>query len=324
MSNSNQSVKGANRTTPTRPLFKPLDVPKLMSASKLVELELPRGKHHWGPRIRSGQLGMLHAPRGSGKTFGCLALAIANATGCTWLGLRAKKPRRVVYCDGEMDIKTIASRIKKISASLGVDVPERLQVFSPEMFSDLLPSINTTEGQRVIDNMIGEDFDVLFIDNYSAFNDSGSETAEAWAPVMRWLLRHKRAGRTVIVVHHTGKVGNKQRGTSKHEDAMDWVISLTPVPIREPGSRDLRFTLEWKKIRHLAAVDVPPITVTMHSSEAGDLSWSHVAGKPTDQIDRQIRKLHQEGKNNAEIARSVGLNRSTVSRRMKEIAARAA
>lgn len=221
------STKSTNATgkvslLPPKQYFQPSDAPKLMSASSLMTVELPPGKQHWGRLIRSGQTGMLYAPRGSGKTFKCLALAIAMATGCNWLGQRAKKPRHVIYLDGEMDLPTLRTRIATISASLDVDAPETLKIFSPEMFTDLLPSINTTAGQEVIDKMIGESFDVLFIDNYSAFNDSGSENAEAWAPVMRWLLRHKRAGRTVIMVHHTGKNGNKQRGTSKHEDAMDW------------------------------------------------------------------------------------------------------
>jgi RecA-family ATPase len=302
-------------TQQTHSYFEPFDAPKLISASKLMTLELRPRKQHWGRRIRSGQSGMIFAPRGSGKTFKCLALAIAMATGCKWLGLQAKAPRRVIYLDGEMDLPTIKKRIAVICASLGVKVPKNLNVFSPEMFTDLLPSINTAEGQKVIDHMIGEDFDVLFIDNYSAFNDSGSENAEAWAPVMRWLLRHKRAGRTVIVVHHTGKVGKKQRGTSKHEDAMDWVIALSPIANSEPDSRDLKFTLEWQKIRHLAMADVPPITVTMHSAEDGSLRWSHECGKPEDPTDVMIAKLKKAGKSNAEIGKELGVDASTVSRR---------
>jgi DNA-binding transcriptional ArsR family regulator len=306
-------------TQQTLNYFEPFDTPRLISASKLMTLELRPGKQHWGRRIRSGQSGMIFAPRGSGKTFKCLALAIAMATGCKWLGLQAKAPRRVIYLDGEMDLPTVKKRIAEISVSLGTDVPKNLKVFSPEMFTDLLPSINTADGQKVIDNMIGEDFDVLFIDNYSAFNDSGSENAEAWAPVMRWLLRHKRAGRTIIMVHHTGKVGKKQRGTSKHEDAMDWVISLSPIPNGNHGSRDLKFTLEWQKIRHLAMADVPSITVTMHVAENGELSWSHENGKPEDPTDARILKLSKEGKNNTEIAEIVAKSRSAVSRKLKEL-----
>lgn len=300
--------------------FEPFDAPRIMSASKLMTLNLRPSKPHWGKRIRSGQAGMIFAPRGSGKTFKCLASAIAMATGCEWLGMKSGAPRNVIYLDGEMDLPTVKLRISAICKSLDCKVPKNLKVFSPEMFTSLPPSINTLHGQSVIDAMIGVEFDVLFIDNYSAFNDSGSENAEAWAPVMRWLLRHKRAGRTVIVVHHTGKVGNKQRGTSKHEDAMDWVISLSPVPNEDVSSRDLRFTLEWKKIRHLAMVDAPPITVTMHCSQKGDLSWDYEVGKLTNQKDQEIAKLRKEGKSHAEIGRIMGIDRSTASRRLKAAA----
>lgn len=314
-----QASAAGKHLTPKQ-YFQALDTPQLMSALRLMQVELKPGTQHWGRRIRSGQIGMLFAPRGSGKTFKCLALAIAMASGCRWLGLRPKEPRRVIYCDGEMDLPTLKLRISSISASLGVNVPKNLKIFSPEMFTDLLPSINTLDGQKTINDMIGETFDVLFIDNYSAFNDSGSENAEAWAPVMRWLLKHKRAGRTVIMVHHTGKAGQKQRGSSKHEDAMDWVISLSPIPNNEIDSRALKFTLEWQKIRHLAMVDVPPISVTMRSARDGKLSWSHEPGKPLNPTDEQIAKLNKDGLNNTEIGKEVGLSRSAVSRRLGAMA----
>ncbi len=78
--------------------------------------------------------------------------------------------------------------------------------------------------------MIGTDWDVIFIDNYSAWSGDGRETAEAWAPMMRWMLGHKRAGRTVIVIHHTGKTG-KQRGSRQGAMRMflDWSVASKPV-----------------------------------------------------------------------------------------------
>lgn len=36
---------------------------------------------------------------------------------------------------------------------------------------------------------------------------------------------HRRAGRSIVLVHHAGK-GGAQRGTSKREDVLDTVIAL--------------------------------------------------------------------------------------------------
>lgn len=154
--------------------------------------------------------------------------------------------------------------------------PANLKLFTPEAFTDLLPSINTAEGQRAIDEMIGTDWDVIFIDNYSAWSGDGRETAEAWAPMMRWMLSHKRAGRTVIVIHHTGKTG-KQRGSSSHEDALDWSVALKPVE-DVAGDGALRFNLVWEKSRHLANTEVQPIAATLRQGESGDVSWHHKEG----------------------------------------------
>jgi len=40
--------------------------------------------------------------------------------------------------------------------------------------------------------------------------------AESWLPVQHWLLRLRRSGKAVIIVHHAGK-GRAQRGTSRRE-----------------------------------------------------------------------------------------------------------
>ena len=49
--------------------------------------------------------------------------------------------------------------------------------------------------------------------------------AEGWLPVQDWALGHRRAGRSVLFIHHAGK-GGLQRGTSRREDVLDTVIGL--------------------------------------------------------------------------------------------------
>ena len=52
--------------------------------------------------------------------------------------------------------------------------------------------------------------------------------ADSWVPVQAWALAQRRAGRSVLFVHHAGKSG-LQRGTSRKEDVLDTVIALRPV-----------------------------------------------------------------------------------------------
>lgn len=295
--------------------FQPCERMTLIPANELVALSIPPRKKHWGPYIQSNQTGMIYGERGGGKTWQAMGIAIAIATRTEFLGNKPGKARRVNYLDGEMDLVTFQKRMRQICESLGVQPQANLKVFTPESFTDLLPSINTSEGQKLIDKMLGNDWDVLFVDNYSAWSSDGRETAEAWAPFMRWMLGHKRAGRTVIVIHHSGKAG-KQRGSSKHEDALDWSINLLPD---KQSTKDgaLRFSLVWEKARHLASDQIAPIAVTMRQDEQGVLMWEHQQGTHKDPKIAKAIKLHQQGKGNSEIATELGVDRTTIGRWLK-------
>jgi hypothetical protein len=296
--------------------FQPCERMTLIPANELVTLSIPPRKKHWGSYIQSNQTGMIYGERGGGKTWQAMGIAVSIATRSEFLGNKPGKARRVIYLDGEMDLVTFQQRMRQICESQGVEPPPDLKVFTPESFTDLLPSINTAEGQKLIDKMIGTDWDVLLVDNYSAWSSDGRETAEAWAPFMRWMLGHKRAGRTVIVIHHSGKAG-KQRGSSKHEDALDWSINLLPDK-KGPQDGALRFTLVWEKARHLASNEIAPIAVTMRQGKDGVLTWEHQQGTHKDPKIARALKLRQQGKTNIQIAEELDVDRTTVGRWLKD------
>lgn len=297
--------------------FQPCEQMTLIPASELVTLAIPPRKKHWGAYIQSSQTGMMYGERGGGKTWGAMGIGISIAAGAEFLGNKPKNPRRVCYLDGEMDLVTFQKRMTLLCESLAVEPPKNLMVFTPESFTDLLPSINTPEGQKLIDRMIGTGWDVLIVDNYSAWSSDGRETAEAWAPFMRWMLGHKRAGRSIIVIHHSGKAG-KQRGSSKHEDALDWSIKLLPdKQAAQDGA--LRFSLVWEKARHLASDQIEPIAVTMRKGDDGVLTWEYQKGSHKDPRAVRAVTLRQQGKTNSQIAAEFDVNPTTVSRWLKAV-----
>lgn len=283
---------------------------QMLPANELLTYALPPRKKHWSALITDHQIGMIAGPRGKGKTWFGLGIAVAMSTGAPFLGRAPKNPRRVRYLDGEMDLATVQKRVQLVHSSLGVKPSSNLKIFTPESYSDLLPAITSVEGQKKVDQMLGVEWDVLIIDNYSVWSGDGRETSESWQPLMRWMLGHKHAGRAVIVVHHTGKNG-VQRGSSRHEDALDWSIVLKPVDVATKGA--LCFSLEWAKCRHLAASESQPITVTM-AKNGDSIAWSYVDGAIDSADKLQAKKLKAEGKTNAEIATALGVNRSTVGR----------
>ena len=296
----------------TKKLLFPSEKMELIEARKLKRYKSPPSRKYWSKRILSQQLGMLFGPRGKGKTWLVVALAIAMSTGKPFLKRRAKSPVRVVYLDGEMTFQTMRKRFEATAKSIGAALTDNLRIFTPDTYSGVLPAVNDPDDHFLFDELLGDDWDVLFIDNYSAWSSNGSESGEAWKPFMKWMANLKRKGKTVIVVHHTGKDG-KQRGTSRHEDALDFSISLRPVDT-DDGS--LSFSLIWTKARHLSPDDSAPITATMNQDEDGELHWTHIDGLPIDKRLQRMRKLRDKGWSISKIAEKLKVNKSTVSRKL--------
>jgi putative DNA primase/helicase len=252
----------------------------------------------WGVLIRAGQLGMVFGWRGTGKSTIMLALAVAIAAGAKFLGFSPAKPLKVIVLDGEMDLHSMQKRLRMMAASLDVELTDRLKIMSPELFSGVMPKLTTPEGQKAIDKALGEDWDLLIIDNYSSFS-SGREDAEAWGPWVPWLLHHKRAGRTVIIVHHTGKNGT-QRGASNHEDAMDFVMSLRPPKIPSEDEA-LEFVISWTKSRHLSANRTKPFQVAFRKTDEGGYTWNKSTEIDANPVLAEVKRMHAEGKTMTEI-----------------------
>src|SRR5262245_25234391 len=68
-----------------------------------------------------------------------------------------------------------------------------------------------------------------------------------------WVLRHRRAGRAVVLLHHAGK-GGAQRGTSRREDVLDTVISLRRPADYSPD-QGARFEVYFEKTRGFYGTD---------------------------------------------------------------------
>ena len=307
-SKSQSSVNAAELPS----VFTPPQNLKAMGARKLTTICLRPPKKHWGNKIVSSRTGMITAPRGAGKSTFVQAVALSMAYKANYLGHEPAKQRRVIILDGEMDVHTMQERLKEQAQALDVEIDDaHLKFVSPELFDGIMPNLSTVEGQNEIDQVLGNRWDVLFIDNYSAFSENGREDAESWMPWIKWMLGHKRAGRTVIVVHHTGKNG-QQRGSSKHEDALDFSIALKPVPDAKHDG-NLRFTFEWKKSRHLSSDKTRPFLVTYAKTSDGYV-WSRGNVDDADEQKVEAKKLLSEGISQTDIAAKLGVNKSTISR----------
>ena len=127
------------------PTFHPLGI------SDFLALEIPPREMLLGPIMPEKSLAMLYAPRGLGKSWLALSVAVAVATGGRLLRWEAPTPRRVLVVDGEMPLADLQARLNAILLGVGAEVPnDNLQILAAD---DCERGINlgTAEGQQALE-----------------------------------------------------------------------------------------------------------------------------------------------------------------------------
>jgi putative DNA primase/helicase len=95
-----------------------------------------------------------------------------------------------------------------------------------------------------------DDGDLLILDNLSSLTAALRDNdPDSWTAIQLWLLRLRRRGISVIIVHHAGK-GGDQRGTSRREDVIDTSICLQHPSDYDP-TQGARFEVHIVKGRGL-------------------------------------------------------------------------
>jgi hypothetical protein len=98
--------------------------------------------------------------------------------------------------------------------------------------------------------------------------------------MQEWILRLRKRGLAVLLVHHSGKSG-EQRGTSRREDVLDTVIGLRRPEDYEP-QQGARFEVHVEKSRaHFGDAGRPFEANLVSMANGGGLSWLACDLKPS-------------------------------------------
>ena len=266
------------------------------------------------PWLHSQDLCMIFAARGIGKTHFAISIAYAVATGGTFAKWTAPAARKVLYLDGELPGGVMQKRMLMHCPDVE-PLPGYLRIFTPDLLPDgcTLPDLSMPDGQDAIDVLI-EDAELVIVDNLSAWARSGRENeGESWQPVADWILRLRRRGIAVILIHHAGK-GGQQRGTSKREDLLDAVIGLSRPSDYDP-SQGAVFVSEFTKARNLAGADAESLEFRLGGDEdRAQWVWRTVESSTYD----RIVALTKDGLKPGDICAELEINKSTVSRHLRK------
>ena len=283
---------------------------KALNGAELLTANFPPRSLMLAPWLPDKGLAMIFAPRGVGKTWIALSIAHAIASGSEFLRWRAPGSRRVLYIDGEMPAVTLQERYTTVVAASMIDAPaENFRLVAADFQPDGLPDLADNDAQRFYKSAI-KDAELIVVDNLSTIARGLRENeADSFGPVQTWLLAQRAANRSVLVVHHAGK-GGGQRGTSRKEDVLDTVISLS----RPPGyvaSEGARFEVRFTKSRGFWGADAEPF-----EARFVDGTWSTSEIAP-DNSDAALAAWRAEGLSIRQIAERSGLSKSAVDRRLR-------
>lgn len=281
---------------------------RTIDAAELLATAFPIRETVLAPWLPEKGLAMVYGPRGIGKTHLSLGIAYAAATGGRFLRWQAPRPRRVLVIDGEMPAVVLQERLAAIvdASSLEPPAPDFLRLLPMDVQDGAALNLSDEGCHPAIEAAI-EGAELLIVDNISTLSNGGRENeAESWLPVQQWALRQRRAGRSVVFIHHAGK-GGQQRGTSRREDVLDTVMALRRPTDYQPDE-GARFEVHFEKARGFHGDDAKPFEAALIPGTGWttrDLADADMA---------RVMVLSAEGASVRDIAAELGMGKSKVQR----------
>ena len=300
----------ASEQTGSSPALVSLDMGEFLSMS------IPERGYLLSPVLPVQGIGILYAPRGIGKTFAALSIAVAVASGGAVFNWRAPMPKRTLYVDGEMPATSMQSRLAALVN--GMSVPphtlKNMALITPDLQPCPMPDVSTANGQAMLEPFL-KGVDMVVLDNIATLCRTGKENeSQSWQTMQAWLLELRRRGMTVLLIHHAGKSGD-QRGTSAREDIMDTVISLRR-PREYSMAEGARFEVHLTKARGILGDDAKPFEANL-ITEGNALHWQ-VRELEDVELD-ELKRLLREGYSIRDCAEEMGKSKGAIQRLKKKL-----
>ena len=287
-----------------------------LDMGEFLSMSIPERGYLLSPVLPVQGIGILYAPRGIGKTFAALSIAVAVASGGAVFNWRAPMPKRTLYVDGEMPATSMQNRLSALVN--GMSIPphtlKNMALITPDLQPCPMPDLSTASGQAMIEPFL-KDVDMVVLDNIATLCRTGKENeSQSWQTMQAWLLELRRRGMTVLLIHHAGKSGD-QRGTSAREDIMDTVISLRR-PREYSMAEGARFEVHLTKARGILGDDAKPFEANL-ITEGNALHWRV---RDIEDVElEELKRLLGEGYSIRDCAEEMGKSKSSVHRLKRKL-----
>lgn len=287
-----------------------------LDMGEFLSMSIPERGYLLSPILPVQGIGILYAPRGIGKTFAALSIAVAVASGGAVFNWRAPMPKKTLYVDGEMPATSMQTRLAALVN--GMSVPphtlKNMALITPDLQPCPMPDVSTANGQAMLEPFL-KGVDMVVLDNIATLCRTGKENeSQSWQTMQAWLLDLRRRGMTVLLIHHAGKSGD-QRGTSAREDIMDTVISLRR-PREYSMAEGARFEVHLTKARGILGDDAKPFEANL-VTEGNALHWQ-VRELEDVELD-ELKRLLREGYSIRDCAEEMGKSKGAIQRLKKKL-----
>jgi hypothetical protein len=245
---------------------------------------------------------LIHGPSGSGKSHLSVSIALALAQGRNLLDWTVTGPVKVLYCDGEMPIDELQSRLAQYLR--GAPAPETLVWAAARAQEGDMPDLGDPDDQaHYLAAVEACGAQVVIFDNLTCLRwtnaESPENSIEAWLPVAAFVRRLNRRGVAVIIVHHSAKSGSA-RGSSGIPAPMDTTIRIAPPGEGQADPRaELDLEIHFEKHRRFGGEAALSIRAKVIGDADGFATWERSGADPL--VDDVVR-LRKDGKSIREIA----------------------
>lgn len=220
------------------------------SVSEILNTKLIKRTEILGTWLTAGEVVLLYAKTGIGKTMCALNMMAAITSGKSYLGWEAERPRRCVYVDTELGTRIIQERLASIYANYNESGAKNAGIINHEDCGGSMWNLAVTEYQKKYISL-WKTYDVIFIDNYLgiAWSEKGENDATIWRKCWKCLKLLRDANKTVVLVHHSSKDARNQHGTTLRSNDCDTIINLRPAQESGEG-QSLEFYWHFDKTRN--------------------------------------------------------------------------
>ncbi len=288
-----------------------------MSFKEIINSNPDPIKNILNPWLPEQGLAIIYAEAGVGKTLFTLNVAYAISGGGNFLSFSAPLPKNVLYIDGEMAYAQIHSRFMQIvNQQDKLDDNQNFYLFNGDKIEKpfRLPKISNLTGQEFYNKKIEEcNAEVIFFDNLSCLAGIDESDVGQWQLIQDWFLYLRSIGKSVVLVHHSGKDKKGYRGTSKMIDCMDTAISLQKVTqdqLECEKTNSTKFKITYQKNRTFGGKDAYEMEISLSYE-----GWNSQSIEKTNLI-RIVDSLN-EGVKQFVIAKEMNVSAAYVSKMAK-------